>query len=167
MTADAQLPAGVPGIDVPGLAAWLDTALPGAGPITAIDLIAGGKSNLTYGITLGGTGQGARRVVLRRPPLGHVLPTAHDMTREHRVLSALSDNSDVPVPRPLALCTDTAVIGAQFYIMDFVDGRVMRTLEDAAASGITPAQAAELSERCADVLAAVHTVDLIAAGLTE
>src|SRR5512139_1273004 len=137
MTADAQLPAGVPGIDVPGLAAWLDTALPGAGPITAIDLIAGGKSNLTYGITLGGTGQGARRVVLRRPPLGHVLPTAHDMTREHRVLSALSEHSEVPVPRPLALCDDADVIGGRFYVMDFVDGQVIRTVEDAEAAGVS------------------------------
>ena len=93
------------------------------GRITAIDLIAGGRSNLTYGITL----DGGRRMVLRRPPLGHVLPTAHDMGREYRVLTALGDRTSVPVPRTLAFCDDEDVIGARFYLMDFVEGRVLRT----------------------------------------
>src|SRR5688572_25514177 len=127
MTADADLPAGVPGIDVPRLAGWLDRALPGTGPITAIDLISGGRSNLTYGITL----DGGRRIVLRRPPLGHVLPTAHDMGREYRVLSALGAGTSVPVPKTLAYCDDVDVIGARFYLMDYVEGRVLRTRDDA------------------------------------
>lgn len=161
MTVDAELPAGVPGIDVPRLAAWLARELPGSGRISAIDLIAGGRSNLTYGITL----DGGRRVVLRRPPLGHVLPTAHDMGREYRVLSALGRGTAVPVPATLAFCEDEAVIGARFYLMDFVEGRVLRTREDAA--GITPRQARGLSDALAEALAAIHTVDVEAVGLGD
>lgn len=165
MSADAESPAGppsrVPGIDVPGLAAWLARELPGSGRIGAIDLIAGGRSNLTYGITL----DGGRRVVLRRPPLGHVQATAHDMGREHRVLTALGDATGVPVPRTLAFCADPSVIGAPFYLMDFVDGRVLRTREDAA--DLTPGQARGLSEALAEALAAIHTVDVAAAGLDD
>ncbi|GAA2123663.1 phosphotransferase family protein [Actinomadura napierensis] len=161
MTVDADLPAGVPGIDVPRLADWLDRALPGAGRISAVDLIAGGRSNLTYGITL----DGGRRIVLRRPPLGHVLPTAHDMGREYRVLSALGDATAVPVPRTLAFCDDEDVIGARFYLMDFVEGRVLRTREDA--DDLTPEQARGLSEALAGALAAIHTVDVKAAGLED
>ncbi|MEU8346225.1 Predicted kinase, aminoglycoside phosphotransferase (APT) family [Actinomadura meyerae] len=161
MTVDAELPAGVPGIDVPRLAAWLARELPGSGRITAIDLIAGGRSNLTYGITL----DGGRRVVLRRPPLGHVLPTAHDMGREYRVLSALGTGTDVPVPNALAFCDDEDVIGARFYLMDFVEGRVLRTREDA--EQITPEQARGLSDALVEALAAIHTVDVEAVGLGD
>ncbi|MEU9843283.1 phosphotransferase family protein, partial [Actinomadura sp. NPDC048032] len=161
MTVDAELPAGVPGIDVPRLAAWLARELPGSGRISAIDLIAGGRSNLTYGIAL----DGGRRVVLRRPPLGHVLPTAHDMGREYRVLSALGRGTAVPVPAALAFCDDEDVIGARFYLMDFVEGRVLRTREDAA--GITPEQARGLSDALAEALAAIHTVDVRAVGLGD
>lgn len=161
MTVDAELPAGVPGIDVPRLAAWLARELPGSGRISAIDLIAGGRSNLTYGITL----DGGRRVVLRRPPLGHVLPTAHDMGREYRVLSALGRGTAVPVPAMLAFCDDEDVIGARFYLMDFVEGRVLRTREDAA--DITPEQARGLSDALAEALAAIHTVDVEAVGLGD
>jgi aminoglycoside phosphotransferase (APT) family kinase protein len=161
MSVSSELPADVPGIDVPRLAAWLAETLPGDGTITAVALIAGGRSNLTYGLTLAG----GRRIVLRRPPLGHVLPTAHDMAREHRVLSALAVGSGVPVPAPLAFCADEAVIGAPFYLMDFVEGRVLRTLEDAA--DLTPEQARELSERLAEALAAIHLVDVAAAGLAD
>ena len=156
MTADAEstIP---PGLDVPGLTAWLAATLPGLGALGSAELIAGGRSNLTYRLRLAGGD-----VVLRRPPLGHVLPTAHDMAREHRVLSALA-GSAVPVPRPLALCADTAVLGAPFYVMEYVEGRVLRTLEDGA--DVTPEQAAALSDRLAEVLATIHTVDLGATGL--
>src|SRR3954454_18081833 len=92
--------AGVPGIDVPRLSSWLAETIPGQGPVTAIELLAGGRSNLTYLVHLA-----ERRVVLPRPPLAHFLPPAHDMKRDHTVLSALT-GSDVPVPAPLALCTD-------------------------------------------------------------
>ncbi|MEO3827380.1 phosphotransferase family protein [Actinomadura sp. B10D3] len=161
MTVDAELPAGVPGVDVPRLAAWLARELPGSGRITAIDLIAGGRSNLTYGITL----DGGRRIVLRRPPLGHVQPTAHDMGREYRVLSALGHGTAVPVPKTLAFCDDEDVIGARFYLMDFVEGRVLRAREDA--EDMTPEQARGLSEALAGALAAIHTVDVKAVGLED
>jgi aminoglycoside phosphotransferase (APT) family kinase protein len=151
--------AGVPGVDVPRLSSWLAKTLPGEGPITGIDLLAGGRSNLTYLLMLG-----ERRVVLRRPPLGHVLPTAHDMRREHTVLSALA-GSDVPVPMPLALCTDEDVIGAPFYLMDHVEGRVLRTPEDAV--DVTAGEARALSERLAEALAAIHLLDVDQAGLGD
>src|SRR4051812_40087868 len=149
----------VPGIDVTRLSAWLADTLPGDGRITGIEVLAGGRSNLTYLVRLGD-----RRIVLRRPPIGHVLPTAHDMSREHTVLSALA-GTDVPVPTPLALCTDDEVIGAPFYLMEHVDGRVLRTVEDA--TDVTPAQARALSDRLADALAAIHTVDVDRVGLSE
>jgi aminoglycoside phosphotransferase (APT) family kinase protein len=156
-------PGNVPGIDVPRLTAWLRRALPGAGGVGGIELIAGGRSNLTYRVDLAGAdGVPGRRVVVRRPPLGHVLPTAHDMAREHRVLSALADSA-VPVPRPLAMCTDEDVIGAPFYVMEYVEGRVLRTVEDAA--DVTPAQARALAVRLMDVMADIHLLDVGAAGL--
>src|SRR5438270_711241 len=79
------------------------------------------RSNLTYGVT----GSDGRRFVLRRPPISHVLATAHDMGREHRIISALRD-TDVPVPGAVGFCEDVAVNGAPFYVMDFVEGHVVR-----------------------------------------
>jgi aminoglycoside phosphotransferase (APT) family kinase protein len=150
---------GVPGIeDAPRLARWLSEKGIASGELLGVKLIAGGRSNLTYRLDLG-----ARRLVLRRPPLGHVLPTAHDMTREFRVLTALS-GTDIPVPTPVANCDDTDVIGAPFYLMEYVDGRVLRTREDG--EQLTPGQARQLSERLADMLAAIHAVDIEAVGLT-
>lgn len=151
---------GVPGVeDVAALATWLRANdLPGAGEEPRVSLISGGRSNLTYRLDLGET-----PLVLRRPPLGHVLPTAHDMGREYRVLTALA-GTDVPVPRPLALCQDTSVIGAPFYLMEWVDGAVLRTRGDALA--LTPPQASGLSERFIDMMATVHGVDVAAVGLT-
>jgi aminoglycoside phosphotransferase (APT) family kinase protein len=114
------------------------------------ELIAGGRSNLTYRLDLG-----ELRFVLRRPPLGHVLPTAHDMSREYRVLTALRDTA-VPVPSPVAFCADTSVIGADFYLMREVPGVVLRTASDSAA--LTSAQAGQLSGELAGTLAAIHGV---------
>jgi aminoglycoside phosphotransferase (APT) family kinase protein len=159
---------GVPGVeDVAGLARWLaDNGLPGGGEDLAVELITGGRSNLTYRVESRAAGQtgaaAATRLVLRRPPLGHVLPTAHDMSREYRVLSALHGTS-VPVPRPVALCSDTAVIGAPFYLMEWVDGVVFRSSEDAKI--LTAAQASLVSERFADMLATIHGLDVAEAGL--
>ena len=150
----------VPGLDFPQLSRWLEQALPDAGELTGATLIAGGRSNLTYRLDLSG-----RSVALRRQPLGHVLPTAHDMAREYRVLSALAGSGGVPVPRPLALCTDKSVLDADFYVMEWVDGRILRTVEDAA--DVTPEQAGELSQRLAEALAAIHTLDVKAAGLGD
>ena len=128
------------------------------GPLTA-ELIAGGRSNLTYRVT-----DGEHRWVLRRPPLGHVLPTAHDMNREHRVMTALAP-TDVPVPRTRANCEDADLIGAPFYVMDEVDGIILRNAEDLA--GLPPDTAAACGEQLVDVLARIHQVDYEAVGLGD
>jgi len=167
---------GVPGVEnTAGLARWIrDHDLPGAGADLTVELIAGGRSNLTYRLEFRAPGQAlapgeagaddapVRRLVLRRPPLGHVLPTAHDMGREYRVLSALHGTA-VPVPRPVALCPDTEVIGAPFYLMEWVDGVVFRTTEDARI--LTPAQAGRICEGFASMLATIHGLDVGAVGL--
>ena len=111
------------GIDVERVTAWFEANVAGAVAPFEFDLIAGGHSNLTFGVT----GADGTRFVLRRPPLGHVLATAHDMGREHRIISALQP-TDVPVPPVLGLCGDDDVNGAPFYVMGFVDGHVVRGL---------------------------------------
>jgi aminoglycoside phosphotransferase (APT) family kinase protein len=150
---------GAPGIgDSARLARWLTAhGAAGDGPAPDIQLISGGRSNLTYRLNFGG-----RQMVLRRPPLGHVLPTAHDMAREFRVLSALH-GTDIPVPEPVALCGDPDVIGAPFYVMEHVDGVVLRTSEDG--ERLTPDQGQQLSELLARMLSAIHAVDVAAVGL--
>jgi aminoglycoside phosphotransferase (APT) family kinase protein len=158
-------PHGIPGIDLERLADWLAGVLPDAGDIIDVEIIAGGRSNLTYRVALSGP---PGRMVLRRPPLGHVLPTAHDMGREYRVLTGLSavrGPGRVPVPRPIALCADESVLGAPFYLMHYVEGRVLRTAEDGV--DVSPEAARTLSERLADTLAAIHRTDLEAAGLSD
>ena len=170
-----------PGIPSPArLAGWLnDHVLGGVVELTDIQLIAGGRSNLTYRLTVSaeateateateGTeateAEGSRLLVLRRPPLGHVLPTAHDMSREFRVLSALA-GTQVPVAPLVAACTDDEVIGAPFYVMEHVPGVVLRTRADT--KELTETQAADLSRCLADMLAAIHGVDVAAVGLGD
>jgi aminoglycoside phosphotransferase (APT) family kinase protein len=150
----------LPGLDVRAVAAWLDAHRPGllAGPPSAV-LVPGGRSNLTYILD-----DGTRRIVLRRPPLGHVLATAHDMSREHRVLSALQ-GTVVPVPAPLALCADADVTGAPFYVMEYVDGIVVRRREDLSAVPETGRR--QLVDATMDVLADLHGVDPAAVGLAD
>ncbi len=122
-------------------------------------LIAGGRSNLTYSVT-----DGASTWVLRRPPLGHVLPTAHDMAREYRVMSALAPTR-VPVPHTLAMCEDVSVNDAPFYVMELVDGIIYR--DTAALASLSTKDARRASEALVDVLAAIHSVDYRAVGLSE
>jgi aminoglycoside phosphotransferase (APT) family kinase protein len=147
-------------LDLDALAPWFAANVEGAGdgPLHA-ELIAGGRSNLTYVI-----GDGAHNWVLRRPPLGHVVETAHDMTREHRVMSALA-GTEVPVPRVYATCEDPTVIGAPFYVMERVDGQVLRELEEIAT--MTPEEARRCSHALVDVLEALHAVDYAAVGLGD
>jgi aminoglycoside phosphotransferase (APT) family kinase protein len=150
----------LPGLDLEALRRWLDAEHPGfaQGPLSG-ELIAGGRSNLTYTVT-----DGARTWVLRRPPLGHVLATAHDMGREFRVISALAP-TPVPVPRTHLLCADTGVIGAPFYVMEHVAGQVLRGAGQTAGLGRERARA--LSVELMDVLAALPTVDPAAVGLGD
>src|SRR4051812_3282065 len=125
-----------------------------------VSLISGGKSNLTFVVS-----SAAGDVVLRRPPLSTVLPTAHDMRREHRVMTALGD-TPVPVPRTLALCTDESVVGANFYVMERVAGHIIReSLPDGYAD--EPAQRRAIGEGLIDVLAALHSVDPAEVGLGD
>jgi aminoglycoside phosphotransferase (APT) family kinase protein len=147
----------LPGLSVTAVETHLRTVLPGLlqGPLSA-KLLPGGRSNLTYLLS-----DGVGRWVLRRPPLGHVLATAHDMTREYRLLDALCGTA-VPVPRPLLL-VDASVLGAPFYVMTFADGVVLREREDLLS--LSPAQADALAEELVDVLADLHAVDARVVGL--
>jgi aminoglycoside phosphotransferase (APT) family kinase protein len=123
------------------------------------EVISGGLSNITYRLKFP-----HREVILRRPPLGGVLPSAHDMLREYRVMSALNA-TDVPVPQMLALCTDLEVMGSPFYVMAAVSGQVLRTGQDTAE--LSPEQRGEVSEQLVGALAELHAVDYRAVGLGE
>ncbi|GAA1156147.1 phosphotransferase family protein [Streptomyces hebeiensis] len=149
-----------PGLDPDRLRGHLDRALPGlvGGPLDA-RLVEGGRSNLTYTVT-DGTGSW----VVRRPPLGHVLATAHDMRREYRVIKALHPTA-VPVPEPLLLCEDESVLGAPFYVMERVPGTPYRTAEQLAPIGPERTRAAVLG--LVDTLVELHAVDPAAVGLGD
>ncbi len=148
-----------PGIDVIRLVGWMAVNVPDARAPIEVSLISGGRSNLTYLVETR-----ERRLVLRRPPLGHLLPTAHDMKREWRVISALASTS-VPVPEPVAFCDDENVIGAPFYLMGYVDGTAVRSEEQI--RQVAPERNRRLSERLAEVLAAIHAVDHRTVGLGD
>jgi aminoglycoside phosphotransferase (APT) family kinase protein len=147
------------GLDLDRLAAWLPEAVPGAGTDLSARLVVGGKSNLTYALT-----DGATEWILRRPPLGHVLATAHDMAREYRVMSALQ-GTDVPVPTTYALCEDESVLGAPFYVMERVAGTPYRHARDLEALG--PTRTRVVATGLVDTLAALHRVDPAAVGLAD
>ncbi|MEU2855319.1 phosphotransferase family protein [Streptomyces syringium] len=149
-----------PGLDLERLRAYLERERPGLvrGPLGA-ELVEGGRSNLTYAVT-----DGAGRWVVRRPPLGHVLATAHDMRREHRVISALRDTA-VPVPETIALCEDEDVLGSPFYVMEFVTGTPYRTAEQLAVLG--PSRTREVVLGLADTLVDLHAVDPDTVGLGD
>ncbi|MEU3883106.1 phosphotransferase family protein [Streptomyces californicus] len=149
-----------PGLDPESLRARLDRERPGlvSGPLEA-RLIEGGRSNLTYVV-----GDGTGQWVVRRPPLGHVLATAHDMAREYRVISGLHPTA-VPVPEPLLLCEDDTVLGAPFYVMEYVEGVPYRTAEQLAPLGPERTRAAVLG--LVDTLVDLHAVDPGAVGLGD
>ncbi|MYT19140.1 phosphotransferase [Streptomyces sp. SID7760] len=143
-----------------GLRGHLDRVRPGlvAGALRG-RLIEGGRSNLTYEIT-----DGTGRWVVRRPPLGHVLATAHDMKREHRVIRALHGTA-VPVPEPVLLCEDDSVLGAPFYVMEYVDGVPYRSAGQLAELGPERTRRAVLG--LVDTLVDLHAVDPAAVGLGD
>ena len=154
-------PQGSPqGLDLDRLRAFLETECPGlvTGALSA-EVIPGGKSNITYRVS-----NGVGRWVVRRPPLGHVLATAHDMVREHRVISALSPTS-VPVPATLALCADPTVIGAPFYVMELMPGTPYRQAHELEALG--PERARAISTRMVEALADLHAVSPDEVGLSD
>lgn len=151
------------GIDPGPVTAWLADRVPGLVPPLSFDLVAGGRSNLTF-LVDDASGLEDHHWVLRRPPMGHVLATAHDMAREHRIIAALAD-TDVPVPPVIGLCTDDAVNGAPFYVMDRVEGLVLRDVESA--TDLTPEVRRRASLSLAENLARVHAVDPDHVGLGD
>ena len=162
--ADSPVPEGIDavpeGIEAAGVTAWFETHAPDVTPPLSFSLIAGGRSNFTY--TVADTA--GKHFVLRRPPLGPLLPSAHDMGREHRIMTAL-DGSPVPVPPVVGLCTDEAVTGAPFYVMRFVDGLILRDQLTAEAVPETIRMAA--ADSLVDVLADLHALEPAAVGLGE
>jgi aminoglycoside phosphotransferase (APT) family kinase protein len=121
--------------------------------------VQGGRSNLTYLVR-----DAAAQWVVRRPPLGHVLPTAHDMKREFRVISGLHTTA-VPVPEALLLCEDKDILGAPFYVMEFVTGTPYRTAEELIALG--PARTKAIADSLVDTLVDLHSVDPESVGLGD
>jgi aminoglycoside phosphotransferase (APT) family kinase protein len=148
------------GIDEARVTPWLEEHVEGVRPPLSYSLIAGGHSNLTYRVDDAGGGA----YVLRRPPLGHVLATAHDMGREHRIISALGP-TPVPVAPALAYCDDPEVNGAPFYVMGFVEGHVLR--DPTTAEVLDEDQRRTAGESLVDVLADIHAVDPDEVGLGE
>ena len=149
----ASAPAGgVPGIDLAALARYLPTVLDDYDPVAGLSvrLLAGGRSNLTCLIS-----QPGGQWVLRRPPLGHVMPSAHDMVREFRILSEL-DGTGFPAPRPRALCTDHSVLGVTFLVYDYVPGLIIA--DEAAAARLTAAAADAVSGELITTLARLHAI---------
>jgi aminoglycoside phosphotransferase (APT) family kinase protein len=144
---------GAKGLDLGALAGYL-----GTGPLTG-ELLSGGRSNLTYAVS-----DGAQTRIVRRPPLGHVLATAHDMAREYRVMTALAD-SGVPVPKTYALCEDPEVIGAPFYVMENVAGNIYRTAKSAADLGLDRLTA--VASHLGEVLGRLHSIDPATVGLAD
>ena len=154
MTHDGYVP------DAAAVASHLDRAQPGLrdGDLE-LTLIAGGRSNLTFAVT-----DGTHDWVLRRPPLGHVLQTAHDMAREFRIISALA-SSAVPVPAAVLYCDDETVLGSHWYLMERAAGTAYTSASRLAPMG--SAFARTTGDRLVDTLVALHEVDIDAAGLTD
>jgi aminoglycoside phosphotransferase (APT) family kinase protein len=150
----------IAGIHLENVSRFFRDHVPGGNCTLTFSLISGGRSNLTYLVR-----GGAREWVLRRPPLGHVLPTAHDMAREYRVLSALAP-TDVPAPRPLALCEDPAVNDMPFYVMSYCPGVILAT---DLPTGFATAEEdrRRISLALVDTLVRLHAVDFRTVGLAE
>jgi aminoglycoside phosphotransferase (APT) family kinase protein len=149
----------VVGINEPEVSVWMAEHVGSVGACT-FELIAGGRSNLTFRVT----DERGRPFALRRPPTSHVLPTAHDMVREFTFISGVRPFA-IPVPEPLALCTDESVNERPFYVMEFVDGEILRSRQDAERA-YGEGDRRLIGEHLAATLAALHEVDIEAAGLS-
>ncbi len=152
------------GIDIDNVTTWLTAAVTAAGGTVegplSFNQIAGGRSNLTFHVTDSAGGAWA----LRRPPTGHVLASAHDMAREHRVMSALAP-TNVPVPTMIGLCSDESINGAPFYVMDWVDGTVVRT--EAVAKQFNLETRRNMGVSVVKNLALIHQLDIDEVGLGD
>ena len=145
-------------VDLAPLTSWLESNIEGfQGPVD-VTQFKGGQSNPTYLLATPG-----QRYVMRKKPPGRLLKSAHQVDREYRVMSALAD-TDVPVPRMYALCTDAEVIGTDFYIMECLEGRIFR---DPRLPQLSPTERTAVYESMGEVLAALHNVDTTAVGLDD
>ncbi|MGI8461539.1 MAG: phosphotransferase family protein [Solirubrobacterales bacterium] len=149
------------GIEPGAVEAWFRANVEGSEPPLKFDRVSGGRSNLTFAVS----DANCRRWALRRPPLGKRLGSAHDMSREHRVIAGLQRTA-VPVPPLAGLCEDDAVNGAPFYVMEFVEGPVLRTKADAE-NAFDAGQRRAIGERVVDTLVDLHAVVPDEAGLGE
>jgi aminoglycoside phosphotransferase (APT) family kinase protein len=149
-----------PGLDLEALERYLAPRVGGLAGSLRGEVIPGGRSNLTYIVD-----DGERRFVVRRPPLAHVLPTAHDMAREYRVLAALA-GTGIPVPKVIALCEDESVIGARFYVMEWIDGHVVRDALPAEFPD-TPETRRAMSAALVATLLQLHDIDPDGVGLAD
>lgn len=140
------------------LEAFLRRSIAGVNGPFSIERIGGGQSNPTFFVTIG-----ARRLVVRKKPTGEVLPSAHAVDREYRVITALAA-TDVPVPRTVLFCDDISVTGTPFYVMERLEGRVFH---DAALPDVTPAERTSMYLSMAETLAKLHDVDPAAIGLAD
>jgi aminoglycoside phosphotransferase (APT) family kinase protein len=152
----------VKGIRAEGVTRWFAEHVAGVRPPLRFSLIVGGHSNLTYRVE----DAAGRLYVLRRPPLGAILATAHDMGREHRIQSGVA-KAGIPVPLMLGLCTDESVNDAPFYVMAFVEGAVLATAADVAAHFPRESERRTIGLHVIDVLADLHAADLDAVGLAD
>ena len=155
-------PASIPGYDVPAVEAWVSEHVPRLSAPFTWTKLEGGHSNLTYRID---SADGASSAVVRRPPLGELLPKAHDMGREWACVSALHGRG-VPVAEPLAFCESPDITGAHFYVMGLIDGRAMYTTDDVE-DRIPEERRVTAANSCIDSLAALHSLDIDEIGLGD
>jgi aminoglycoside phosphotransferase (APT) family kinase protein len=148
------------GIDRAGVEGWFSENVAGAQPPLSFERISGGRSNMTFSVSDAAGGRWA----LRRPPLGKRLGSAHDMGREHTVIAALQP-TDVPVPPVAGFCEDESVNEAPFYVMEFVEGPILRSEEET--KQFDEPQRRAIGERVVDTLVAIHAVDPDQVGLGE
>jgi aminoglycoside phosphotransferase (APT) family kinase protein len=148
------------GIDPGPVTDWILQRRPDLVAPLTFEMITGGASNLTYRVTDGA----GTRLVLRRPPTGHVLASAHDMAREHRIMAALQDTA-VPVPPLVGLCQEEAINGADFYVMEFVEGKIVFDLADGEA--VEPELRPVMTNSLTDTLVALHAIDPDDVGLGD
>jgi aminoglycoside phosphotransferase (APT) family kinase protein len=158
-TVDPEVPTAAPGFEIEPVASWIVSLGVKAVPPLSLSRIGRGRSNLTFMVSDAAGGRWA----LRRPPLGKLLASAHDVGREHYVLSRLSGTA-VPAPATLALCTDPSVSDAPLLLMEYVDGVV---IDEAVANELEPSARRAIGMALPDALARVHEVDLVATGLAD